>query len=157
MRLRRRTPDIDGLVSGERVLATAGGPDGDVVATTHRLFLRDTEVEWSRVDTATWDGDAELLAVTEVPESTGRQRRHRVALRHPGRLVDVVREQVIASVLISRHLAVDGRRGVRVTGRRTPSGEIVWSAALDAGIDMNDPAIRERVDAAVALVRNEVE
>ncbi|TDE11510.1 hypothetical protein [Jiangella asiatica] len=157
MRLRRRNPPIDGMVPGERVLAAATGPDGEVVATTHRLMLRDTAIEWSRVDTASWDGEAELLALTEVPEPTGRQRRHRVALDQPGRLVDVVREQVTASVLISRHVAVNGRRGVRVTGRRTASDEIVWSAALDPGIDLDDPATRVRVDAAVALVRNEVE
>lgn len=157
MRLRRRFPDIGGLERGERVLATASGPDGDVVATTHRLILRDTSVEWTRIDSAAWDGDDQVLALTEVPERTGRQRHHRVAVEEPGRLVDVVREQVTASVLISRHVAVDGRRGVRVTGRHTPGDEIVWSAALDSGVDLADPVTKQRVDAAVALVRNEVE
>ncbi|TDD70068.1 hypothetical protein E1262_10910 [Jiangella aurantiaca] len=158
MRLRRqRPPAIDGLAPGERVLATADGPDGEVAATTHRLLLRGTSVEWARVETAAWDGDAELLVVTELPDGNGRRRRHRVALESPRRLVDVVREQVTQSVVISRHVAVDGRRGVRVTGRRTPSDEIVWTAAVDSGIDLRDPGTKARVDAAVALVRNEVE
>lgn len=158
MKLRRRGPgQIDGLEKGERVLAAAAGPDGEVVATTHRLRLRDTSVEWSRVETASWDGDAELLVVTEVPDSRGHRQRHRVALESPQRLVDVVREQVTQSVVISRHILVDGRRGVRVTGRRTAADEIVWTAALDSGIDLHDPGTKARVDAAVALVRNEVE
>lgn len=158
MKLRReRPPAVDGLEAGERVLATAGGPDGDVAATTHRLLLRGTAVEWTRVETAAWDGDAELLVVTEVPDARGRRARHRVALHSPRRLVDVVREQVTQSVVISRHVAVDGRRGVRVTGRRTPADEIVWTAALDSGLDLRDPDTKARVDAAVALVRNEVE
>ncbi|RIQ22519.1 hypothetical protein DY240_13755 [Jiangella rhizosphaerae] len=139
------------------MLATAGGPDGDVVATTRRLLLRGTSVEWVRVETAAWDGDAAVLVVTEVPDSRGRRGRHRVALESPGRLVDVVREQVTQSVVISRHVAVDGRRGVRVTGRRTPADEIVWTAAVDSGLDLRDPGTKARVDAAVALVRNEVE
>jgi hypothetical protein len=158
VKLRRRGPgQIDGLEKGERVLAAAAGPDGEVVATTHRLRLRDTSVEWSRVETASWDGDAELLVVTEVPDARGHRTRHRVALESPQRLVDVVREQVTQSVVISRHIPVDGRRGVRVTGRRTAADEIVWTAALDSGIDLRDPDTKARVDAAVALVRNEVE
>jgi hypothetical protein len=158
VKLRRERPvRIEGLEKGERVLAAAAGPDGEVTATTHRLLLRDTSIEWSRVETAAWDGDAELLVVTEVPDARGQRRRHRVALESPRRLVDVVREQVTQSVVISRHIAVDGRRGVRVTGRRTTAGDIVWTAALDSGIDLRDPDTKARVDAAVALVRNEVE
>ncbi|WP_157574850.1 hypothetical protein [Jiangella muralis] len=158
MRLRRSAPAVvDGLAPGERVLASGTGPDGDVAATTHRLRLRDTSVAWSAVETASWDGDAELLVVTEVPDARGRRLRHRVALESPRPLVDVVREQVTQSVVISRHIAVDGRRGVRVTGRRTPADDLVWTAALDSGIDLRDPETKARVDAAVALVRNEVE
>lgn len=128
-----------------------------MVATTHRLRLRDTAIEWSQVETASWDADAELLVITQVPDARGHRARHRVSLETPMRLLDVVREQVTQSVIISRHIPVDGRRGVRVTGRRTPADEIVWTAALDSGIDLRDPATKARVDAAVALVRNEVE
>lgn len=159
MRL-RRTRDVEGLEPRERVLATATGPDGRVVATTYRLMLPSAAgaaVEWGKVETATWDGDERVLAVAEVAGPSGRHRRHSVVIDEPGRLVDVVREQVTASVIISRHIVVDGRRGVRVTGRRTPQDEIVWSAVLDPGVDMDDPATRERVQAAVALVRGEVE
>lgn len=148
------------MEQGERVLARATGPDGLVVATTHRLRLPGPPgeaVEWSRIDNATWNGDDQVLMVTEVPGPTGRRPRHRIAIHEPGRLVDVVREQVTASVLISRRIAVDGPRSIRVTGRRTADGGIVWSAELDPGIDMDDQATRQRVDDAVALVRGEVE
>ncbi|SEF18663.1 hypothetical protein SAMN04488561_6729 [Jiangella alba] len=158
MRLRRSAPPVvDGLEPGERVLASGSGPDGHVAATTHRLLLRDTSIPWTAVETASWDGDAELLVVTEVPDARGRRARHRVALESPRRLVDVVREQVTQSVVISRHIPVDGRRGVRVTGRRTPSDDLAWTVQVDSGIDLRDPATKSRVDAAVALVRNEVE
>ncbi|PZF82456.1 hypothetical protein C1I92_16650 [Jiangella anatolica] len=139
------------------MLATGDGPDGDVVATTSRLLLRGGSVAWTSVETASWDGEAEVLVVTEVPDARGRRTRHRVALSSPRRLVDVVREQVTQSVVISRHITVDGRRGVRVTGRRTPSDELAWTVQVDSGIDLADPATKARVDAAVALVRNEVE
>ncbi|PSL07005.1 hypothetical protein CLV30_102394 [Haloactinopolyspora alba] len=162
MRLRRNR-DVEGLRPGERLLAKAESTDGgDVVATSRGLRLPggpegSEEVEWSSIESASWDGDDNRLDVREVPDAAGGRRRHRVALQEPGPLVDIVREQVTASVLISRHVPVTGGRGVRVTGRRTADDKIVWSAQLDAGVDVNDPDVREQVEAAVSQVRNEVE
>lgn len=158
---RRRARGIEGierLEPGERVLATADGPDGPVTATTRRLVLpTGTSLAWTAIETAGWDRAESVLTVAEVPVTTPKGRRHRLRLDRPGRLTDVVREQVTASVVISRRMPVDGARGVRVTGRRTPDDELIWSVQLDAGIDIDDPATRARVDEAVALVRSEVE
>jgi hypothetical protein len=74
----------------------------------------------------------------------------------PRRLLDVVREQVTASVVLTRHVPIDGSLGVRVTGRRRRDG-IAWLVAVDDGLRLDDPAIRRLVDAAVASVRAEVE
>lgn len=153
-----RSRGKQGLKPGERVLATGSGPDGTASATTHGLSSPDGVVEWHQVESATWDSDNDVLTIIEVADRPSNKRRHRVTLDKPGRLVDVVREQVTASVLVSRHVPVEhSGRGVRVTGRRGPSDEITWSAQVDSGIDMNDPATRARVDDAVALVRGEVE
>lgn len=156
----RRSRDSDGLERGERVLATASGPDGDTVATTFRLVPAGdlaSGVEWNMIERASWDGEESVLDVVEVPDASGRKRRRRLAISRPGRLVDVVREQVTASVVISRHITVEGRRGVWVTGRRSRHGDIAWSVVLDSGIDIADASTRARVDAAVVLVRGEVE
>lgn len=112
---------------------------------------------WDEIERATWDGDDDTLLVVEVATASARPVRHRLRITAPGRLVDVVREQVTASVILTRFVPIDGRRGVRVTGRRTRGGDLVWSAALDAGIDRADPGTRARIDAAVAAVRAEVE
>lgn len=144
------------------MLATADGPDGEAVATTLGLRLPGADgegsaVEWSEIESASWDGDESRLDLMLVADAVGRRQRHRIVLEAPGRLVDVVREQVTASVVISRHVPVATGRGVRVTGRRTPRGELSWSAQLDRGVDLDDPDTRARVDAAVEAVRNEVE
>lgn len=163
---RRRSIDVPGSVPGERVLATAATPTGTMIATTRRLMLPGAAdaagepgvaVEWSEVETAAWDRDDQTLVITLVSGTGERPRRRRVAIDEPGRLLDVVRERVTASVIISRRVAISGRQGVRVTGRRTWRDEIVWSATLDAGVDLDDPMVRQRVDDAVALVRSEVE
>lgn len=139
------------------MLAAASGPHGDIVATTDRLVMPGRTLGWDEIERATWDGDDDTLLVVEVATASARPVRHRLQITTPGRLVDVVREQVTASVVLTRFVPIDGRRGVRVTGRRTRGGDLVWSAALDAGIDRADPGTRARIDAAVAAVRAEVE
>lgn len=139
------------------MLASGSGPEGELVATSRRLILPSGSLEWEKIERATWDGDAEVLDVYEVARSADRPKRRRVAITEPGRLVDVVREQVTASVVISRHVAIRGRHGVRVTGRRRSGGGITWIAALDSGIDPDDPAIRAEIEAAIASVRSTVE
>lgn len=157
MRIRRSRGKRE-LQPGERLLATGSGPDGTASATTRGLSGPDGIVEWHQVESATWDGENDVLTIIEVADRPSNKRRHRFTLDKPGRLVDVVREQVTASVLVSRHVPVESNgRGVRVTGRRAPGDEVTWSAQVDSGIDMNDPATRARVDEAVALVRGEVE
>lgn len=144
------------LQRGERVLAQADGSEGRVTATDRRLLWPDGSIGWHEIERASWDADEECLRVEPVPTS-GHHRRYRLPLSAPGRVVDVVREQVTGSVIISRHVPLEGRRGVRVTGRRKPDGELVWSAVLDRGVDPEDQQTRSRLDAAVAEVRSEVE
>lgn len=163
--LRRRSvrvPDDLDLEPGERLLAVAEGPDTVVSATTRRLAVSGgPSWPWHAVERASWDGDAETLTV--IPTSAARatdergRSRHVVVLTAPGRLVDIVREQVNASMVIDRHIPVDGRRGVRVTGRRTADGDLAWHARLDAGLRPDDPETKRRIDDAVASVRHEVE
>lgn len=147
---------MESLEQGERVLVTAEGPDGAVTATDRRLIWPAGSISWYEVERASWNGDAETLDVVPVPASEHR-RAFRVPITKPGRLVDVVREQVIGSVVITRHVPLDGRRGVRVSGRRKADGSLVWQAVVDAGLDVNHPELRPRLDAAVEAVRREVE
>ncbi len=130
---------------------------GEVVATTRRLILPHRTLGWEQIHSAAWDRDAAVLEVVEAAAGSVRGSRHRVPIAEPGPLVDVVREQVTASVVIDRHIAIQGRRGVRVTARRAGDGDIRWTAALDPGIRHDDPEMRPLIDEAVALVRSEVE
>lgn len=151
------------LERGERVLASARTVSGEsVVATDRRLFLPEPggfrAIPWDGVERATWNPDEEALFVTETDAGDTRARRHRVGIEREARLLDVIREQVTASVVISRHVLVDAARGVRVTGRRRPGGDgLRWVVTADAGIDVEHPQVRSRIDAAVDAVRAEVE
>jgi hypothetical protein len=160
----RRSPRTAGLPvdPGERLLATATLTSGTAAATDRRLLIPVADgfyaIDWESVDRVSWDRDDESLLVVETAPMGSPARNHRLRFERPGRLLDVIREQVTASVVISRYVPVDGERGVRVTGRRR-AGQIGlrWVVAVDAGLDLADPSVRGLVDTAVAGVRAEVE
>ena len=158
----RKRPDLPPVARGERVLAWAVGPDGrTTVASRDALYLPDrepTRLPWEEVATAEWDSDERLLRVVEVGTYGAPQPEHRIQLVDPDRLLSLVRERVTASIVVQRHVPVQGRLGVRVLGRRAPAGPagIAWFVEYDAGVDPADPAVAAVVDDALASARGDV-
>ena len=147
----------------ERVLASSREPGGGWhVATSHALYVATDagrqRIPWQHVDRAAWDRDTERLVVVEVADFGEPQPRHELALPEPGRLLEVVRERVTASVLLSRHVPVAGSRGLKVVARRPPAGggEVQWSFWLDDGLEPSDPLVREAADVGLAEARAEL-
>jgi hypothetical protein len=80
---------------------------------------------WHDVLGATWDAEAEALRL-EVADGPRRERRVLV-LDEPGLLPETVRERVQASIVLTRHVPLVGRRGVRIVARRAAGDdELVW-------------------------------
>lgn len=161
--LRRSRPAIE-TGPGERLLAwatVAGG--GWVAGTRDALYLPSARLPWEEVQAADWDSDLARLQVSEVGTWGERRVRHALTLDTAAegdaqRLLQLVRERVTASVLISRHVPVAGRRGVRVIGRRAPSGrsEVQWVFEYDAGIDPDDPFVQTAAEDALAAAKADV-
>ena len=160
---RRPKPPVE-VAPGERLLAwapVAGG--GWVAGTRDALYIAGARVPWEDVHAADWDRDESRLRVSEVG-SWGEVRPMHVvvipdeAAREADRLLQLVRERVTASVLLSRHVRVAGRRGVRVVGRRAPSGgpEVRWTYEYDEGVDPDDPFVRAAAETALAAARADV-
>ena len=150
------------LGPGERLLARAESEAGPIAATTRHLVLPADggfhAIGWEKVERATWSRDDDQLVVVETAPLGAEPRRHRVGLGEATRFLDVVREQVQASVVISRHVPIVDGRGVRVSGRRPPGQRnLSWVVAVDPGIDLDDMAVRARIESALAQVRAEVE
>lgn len=152
------------LPRGERVLAWAAAVDGAVVAGTRdALHSREADgsrwsVAWEQVEAADWDQDTDVLRVSEVGEWGAARPEHVWTLQEPGRLLELVRERVTASVVHQRHVPVTGRRGLRVIGRRAPSGRggIRWIYEYDEGVDPADPAVRATAEAALRQAREQL-
>ena len=153
------------LRSGERVLAAATTVDGGYLVATDRQILLPQRgghraLPWERVERASWDRESGVLAIVEAARPDQRATEHLVRVEDPGHLVDVVREQVNRSVVLTRRLTVQDQLGIRVTGRRRPVGDdrpgLGWTVAVDPGLDLADPDVKGRVDELVAAVRSEV-
>ena len=148
---------------GEKVLASASATDGTVLAGTRDAFYVITDgethrVPWEQVEAADWDRESDLFRLSEVG-TWGEQRPvHTVTIAEPGRLLELVHERVTASVVMQRHVAVAGRRGLRVIARRAPSGAggVQWIYEYDEGVDPHDERVRAAAREALALARQDV-
>lgn len=156
--LRRARPAIE-VGAGESVLAWAEATDGTVVAGTREaIYVGSERLPWELVEAADWDSDEGLLRISEVG-TWGEQRvEHTCSFDDPRRLLELVRERVTASVVLQRHVPVDGRRGLRVIARRAPSGDrpVAWFYEYDEGVDPSDPAVRSAGEEALRVARGEL-
>jgi hypothetical protein len=161
-RLSAEERDSLGLHDGERVLGVATATDGSTVVATNRAVFMPTQsghhrIGWERVDRAGWDRAEATLWVLESAPLGARPHRWRVAIDDPGPVIDLVRERVNATVIVSQHVPLVGERGVRVVGRRPPgTDELLWSVAVDPGIDVTDSGLRRMIEAAVDEVRRQL-
>lgn len=156
-RLGRQKPRPD-VGSDEKLLAWAQAADGTWIAgSAAALYLGQTRVPWTEVESADWDRDTEQLHIIEVGEWGRIRPRHQFELAEPGRLLELIRERVTSSVVLQRHEAVHGRLGIRVVGRRDPAGagtsEVRWYFSYDEAIDPHDPEVVARADAMLAAAK----
>ncbi|GAA5118286.1 hypothetical protein GCM10023339_30630 [Alloalcanivorax gelatiniphagus] len=149
--------------AGEKVLAFATTVEGTVLAGTRDAFyvVTDTDtrrVPWEQVEAAGWDRDTDTFRLSEVGAWGEERPVHTATLDEPGRLLELVHERVTASVVLQRHVALGGRRGLRVIARRAPSGAggVQWVYEYDEGVDPDDPAVRTAARDALELARRDV-
>lgn len=144
---------------GESVLAWAEARDGTVVAGTRdAIYVGDSRLPWETVEAADWDRDEDRLRVSEVGTWGAERVEHTLTFDDAGRLLELVRERVTASVVLQRHVPVSGRRGLRVIARRAPRGDqpLAWFYEYDEGLDPTDPAVHAIAQRALATAREEL-
>jgi hypothetical protein len=147
------------LATGERPLASTTTEDGATVAGTRdALHLDDLRIPWEVIEKADWDADSSTLKITEVGTWGEVRPVHKVVVADPGRLLQLVRERVTASVVLQRHVPVHGRRGLFVIARRAPRGNqpLQWVYEFQEGVDPDDPAVRRAAEAALEQARHDV-
>lgn len=153
------------LERGERVLVAAQLVGGGAAAATERALVTlgpgDAEdgvrrLAWHRVAEAGWDDERATLLVEEVGAGPAGPRTQRLRLAAPSLLPEAVRERVTASIVVSSHVPLRGRAGVRVVARRRPDAEeLDWQLLFDPGLDPADPGVRARAEQALEQVRRQ--
>ncbi|MDQ1585505.1 MAG: hypothetical protein QOJ90_1838 [Actinomycetota bacterium] len=145
-----------GLARGERVLAFARLADGGwVVATGTELIAEDLRLHWDRIARVEWDGESSTLLIEQVDVPGGPL--SWVLDDEPGHLPEVIRERVTDSIVVTRHVRVQGRFGVRVIARRAPgSDELVWQVVVDPGLDPGSGQVQAATSATIAELAAEL-
>lgn len=140
-----------------RVLAWATSPDGVVVGLPDRLMVRDGAgwrgTPWHDILRGGWNDDRSVLHwVTLSGES------HEVPLQTRGRLPELFRERVEATILLQRTITVAPKRTVLISARRSLADSrqpVSWAAHPGPGVRMDDPDTRAFVDAELARIKAE--
>jgi hypothetical protein len=141
------------LLPRERVLTAARTTDGEWIAATELALVgAGLRIAWADVAHAQWLDEESVLVIDPVTGSA----QVRLGLAEPGRLPETVHERVMASIVLTRRIAVPSGGAVRVVARTDRSGDVVWQVLPDAGVDADDPDVRRVVDDAVAALRGEL-
>jgi hypothetical protein len=152
------------LPRGERLLAAARATDGTwLIGTRAALVLvrpqgQAQRLAWEEVAHADWDREQDRLRVVELAEFGVAPVVHELAIEDPGLVLELVRERVTASVLLTRRVPVEPGRGLTVIARRAPGGTdpVVWSYDLDPGLDPDDPLVRAAAEQGLLSARDEL-
>jgi hypothetical protein len=151
------------LARGERIGAASRDADERwYVGTSAALFVPDgssyRRIPWENIERAEWQQESERLLVEEVAEFGQPQRRTDAQLLDGQTLLQLVRERVTASVVLTRFTPVRGRRGISVIGRRAPgsNGPVDWSVQFDPEVSPEDPLARAAAEQALAEAQREL-
>ena len=135
------------------MLAWAETDNGIVAGTRDALYLPDAHghlqpirVPWHEVETADWDVDTGALVVREVGTYGLTRPEHHLVVDEPGRLLELVRERVTATIVLTRPVPLGGGRHATVIGRRATSGQraVAWFVEYDVGLDPDRTPRRRR-------------
>jgi hypothetical protein len=141
------------LGRGERAVAAARLADGGwLVATGTALLTVAGRTPWADVAHAQWFDEEQLLVVDPVPGAGGSLR---FRLAEPGRVPETVHERVMASIALSRRVALPGG-GARLVARHGDGPDLVWQVVPDPGTDLSAPGVQAAVDEALAGLRSEL-
>lgn len=103
-----------------RVLAWAPTADGIVVGLPDALVVRAdkgwTKIAWTQIVRGGWDSTSSAFTWTLSDGQRGG-----VAVDEPGRLPELFRERVTASIIVNQPLEDRALRGVTVVARRNPA------------------------------------
>jgi len=140
-----------------RILAWAATQGGFAVASPSALSFGHegdwTHLGWHEIERGGWDEQTGTLTWSRYGGTTGE-----LTLTEPGRLPEVFRERVAASIVLEKFVPILNGRGVLISGRRDLADgdpQITWNSTLGRGLTWQMAGVRDATEEAVAQVRTE--
>ena len=144
-----------------RILAWAAGPGGE---SADRFCIGSPtvlscggatgwqHVGWHLIEHGGWNAELDQLSWVQLDG-----RRGAVQLREPGRLPELFRERVEASIVVRQFVPLQGERGVTISARRNleAGGGLDWHTSLTRGLSPQSEAVQQAVEDALAATRAE--
>jgi hypothetical protein len=111
-----------------------------------------THLGWHEIERGGWNAETTTLSWILYGG-----RRGSVTLEKPGRLPELFRERIAATIALERFVPVAGDRGVIVTARRdlAAGGAISWHSTLTRGLTWHSEGVQAAADRAMAELRSE--
>jgi hypothetical protein len=137
-------------------LVWARTADGYCIGSPARFSYGDeldwTHLGWHEIEHGTWNSETAVLGWTRHGGGRGS-----VHLTQPGRMPELFRERIAATIALERFVPLAGERGVTITARRNleDAGSISWHSTLTRGLTWHTEGVREAVDEAMARLRGE--
>ncbi len=139
-----------------RILAWAGEGDQLVIGSPAVLTTGGAQgwqhIGWHEIERGGWNDELHRLSWVRLDG-----RRGEVQLAEPGRLPELFRERVEATIVLRQFVPLAGERGVTISARRPlgRSGPLDWHTSLTRGLTWQTAGVQEAVDDALAQTRAE--
>jgi hypothetical protein len=144
-----------------RIFAWATTSTGFCIASPATLSYGDEEawkhIGWHEIERGAWNAELRKLtwALHAAPGKSSP--RGSLELIEPGRLPELFRERIVATIAIEKFVPLVGERGVTITARRDlgGTGAVAWHSTLTRGLSWQTAGVRAAVDQAMEQVRAE--
>ena len=144
-----------------RILAWARISTGYCIASPTALSYSGeagwTHIGWHEIERGSWNAELRKLswALHTAPDKPSR--RGSIELVEPGRLPELFRERISATIAIERFVPLVGDRGVTISARRDlgAGGTVAWHSTLTRGLSWETDGLRAAVDQAMEQLRTE--
>jgi hypothetical protein len=144
-----------------RILAWATTPAGFCIASPAALSYGNEDgwkhIGWHEIERGSWN--AELRTLSWVRHAAPGQAAIRGSLEliEPGRMPELFRERISATIAVETFVPLAGERGVTITARRDlgSGGAVSWHGTLTRGLSWQTDGVARAVDQAMEQVRAE--
>jgi hypothetical protein len=144
-----------------RILAWARTSTGYCIASPAILSYGDENewknIGWHEIERGGWNAELRKLSWVLHGAPGNPSPRGSLQLVEPGRLPELFRERVSATIALERFIPLVGARGVTITARRDlgASGMVAWHSTLTRGLSWESDGVRAAVDQAMEELRAE--